>query len=402
MTDLDIRIRAEWDTLRSVAIHEHENLEQILRHDFHVNVYRMRDTIVNAAGQNHELYDRLVKAAHKALRVAGEKDAIIQLEKNMDNLDVDFFFNILLNPRIESESENGKGMIHVSIVKRQPLSDIFYMRDQQAITDKGIFLSRMSNPQRRHEPSITRILWDVLGGEVVHTVTDPGTFEGGDFIPLKDFALVGVGKQTNQSGIEQILKYGLGFDEIGVVHQPNNTLLPSDEADPMIDMHLDTYFNIASRSVAVGLKPLLQEAMVDIYNRVGPGEYEKEKEGTNLLSYITDWGFDVVGLTTLEQLSCASNFLTVRDGTILTVEVEPDIKNVLLNLQMKAKEEPERYGGLLTRAEMDYELLKEESEFFPNKRELYQHGIDAYPLILKNHNEGNCAAHRLTAALERR
>ena len=84
------------------------------------------------------------------------------------------------------------------------------------------------------------------------------------------------------------------------------------------------------------------------------------------------------------------------------MEVERDIKDVLLNLQMKAKAEPERYGALLNQAEKDYEFLKNESEFFPHKRAIYQHGIDAYPLNLKNLTGGYGAAHCMTAALERR
>jgi arginine deiminase len=300
------------------------------------------------------------------------------------------------------ESEKGTRMIHLNITEQQPLSNIYFMRDQQAVTDRGVFLSRMSKPQRRREPFVTKLLWDVLGAEVVHTVMEPGTFEGGDFIPLKDFALVGVGDRTNESGIEQLLKYGVGFDEVGVVHQPNHPLIPSDEADPMVDMHLDTYFNIASSGVAIGLEPLLKRAKVDIYNRTGPGTYEKDKTSTDLLSYITGWGFDVIDITTLEQLSYASNFLTIKDGTILAVEVERGIKEVLFNLQNKAKAEPERYGALLKQAEKDYEFLKENSEFFPHKREVYQHGIDAYPMVLKNLTGGYGAAHCMTAALERR
>ncbi len=433
---METKIRAEWDTLRSVAIHrsgmemffgllepyaslyerafsqngairEHERLEHVLKHEFRIKVFRLRDTIVQAAEQSQEIHDRLAKAAHDVIEVSGNtadiKLARGELEKNKDILDPGHFFDILLlNPQIELESEKGTRMIHLNITEKQPLSNIYFMRDQQAVTDKGIFLSRMSKPQRRREPTVTKILWDVLGAKIVHPVTEPGTFEGGDFIPLKDFALVGVGDRTNESGIEQLLKYGVGFDEVGVVHQPNHPLIPTDDIDPMIDMHLDTYFNIASKGVAVGLKPLLKGAKVDIYSRKGPGEYEKEKENTDLLSYITGWGFDVVGITTLEQLSYASNFLTIKDGTILAVEVERDIKDVLFNLKNKAKAEPERYGGLLAQAEKDYEFLKNESEFFPHKREIYQHGIDAYPMVLKNLTGGYGAAHCMTAALERR
>jgi arginine deiminase len=436
VTSTEVKIKAEWDKLRTLAIHrsgmemffgllepyaslyerafsqsgairEHERLEHVLRHEFGINVIRMREAIVEAAERNTEIHDRLVKEAYDVISVMGDdadiKLARAELEKNKDILDPGHFLNILLlNPQIELESEKGTRMIHLNITEQQPLSNIYFMRDQQAVTDRGVFLSRMSKPQRRREPFVTKLLWDVLGAEVVHTVMEPGTFEGGDFIPLKDFALVGVGDRTNESGIEQLLKYGVGFDEVGVVHQPNHPLIPSDEADPMVDMHLDTYFNIASSGVAIGLEPLLKRAKVDIYNRTGPGTYEKDKTSTDLLSYITGWGFDVIDITTLEQLSYASNFLTIKDGTILAVEVERGIKEVLFNLQNKAKAEPERYGALLKQAEKDYEFLKENSEFFPHKREVYQHGIDAYPMVLKNLTGGYGAAHCMTAALERR
>jgi arginine deiminase len=436
VTSTEVKIKAEWDKLRTLAIHrsgmemffgllepyaslyerafsqsgairEHERLEHVLRHEFGINVIRMREAIVEAAERNTEIHDRLVKEAYDVISVMGDdadiKLARAELEKNKDILDPGHFLNILLlNPQIELESEKGTRMIHLNITEQQPLSNIYFMRDQQAVTDRGVFLSRMSKPQRRREPFVTKLLWDILGVEVVHTVMEPGTFEGGDFIPLKDFALVGVGDRTNESGIEQLLKYGVGFDEVGVVHQPNHPLIPSDEADPMVDMHLDTYFNIASSGVAIGLEPLLKRAKVDIYNRTGPGTYEKDKTSTDLLSYITGWGFDVIDITTLEQLSYASNFLTIKDGTILAVEVERGIKEVLFNLQNKAKAEPERYGALLKQAEKDYEFLKENSEFFPHKREVYQHGIDAYPMVLKNLTGGYGAAHCMTAALERR
>ena len=430
------KIRAEWDTLRSVVLHkagmemffgllepyaslyerafsrkgallEQDYLEHVLTREFHVNVIRMRDEIVKAAEQDPSIHKRLVKMANEVIGVTGGKEDVKTVHndsrRNKDILDSGHFFDILLlNPQIEMENEKGTGIIHLNITEKQPLSDIYFMRDQQAITDKGIFLSRMNKPQRRREPAITKLLWNVLGAEIVHEVTEPGTFEGGDFIPLKDFALVGVGNRTNEAGIKQLLKFGVGFDEIGVVHQPNHPLIPSDEVDSMINMHLDTYFNIASKGVAVGLEPLLELAKVDIFQRTSPGEYEREKESTDLLSYITGWGFDVVGITTLEQLSYASNFLTIKDGTILAVEVERDIKDVLYNLQIKAKAEPKRYGALLNQAERDYEFLKNESEFFPHKREIYQHGIDAYPIVLRNLTGGYGAAHCMTAALERR
>lgn len=433
---MDARVKAEWDTLRTVAIHrpgmemffgllepyaslyersfskngaisEHERLEHILTHEFHVKVHRLQDTIVQKADSNLEAYNNLVDKAFDAISFAGDKKeashAKKELELNKQSLDASHFFDmLLLSPQIESESETGVRMIHLNITERQPLSNLYFMRDQQAVTDKGIFLSRMSKPQRRRETEIMQLFWDALGAPIIHSVKDPGTFEGGDFIPAKDFALIGVGDRTNKEGVQQFLKYGVDFDEVGVVHQPNHPLLPKGKPDPMVDMHLDTYFNIASSGVAVGLEPLLEAAKVDVYEKVSKGEYEKQEVQTDLFSYMKDWGFDIVNITTLEQLCYASNFLTIKDNQILAVEVERDVKDVLQNLKEKADEDPLRYGKLLLQAEKDYKDLKCESEFFPHKKRIYEFGMDAYPLVLKNLTGGYGAAHCMTAALERR
>lgn len=202
----------------------------------------------------------------------------------------------------------------------------------------------MSKPQRHREPVLTRTLWEILGVNVVHETQEPGTFEGGDFIPMKDFALVGLGDRTNRSGVDQMLQSGLDFDEVGVVHQPNHPLVPGEKRDPMIDMHLDTYFNVASSSVVVGSELLLKRAKVEIYHREGKGAYKKEKEETNLHDFIKGKGFDIINITTLEQMSYASNFLCIKDGTILAVEVDRIVKDVLNNLTSEANADPDRYG----------------------------------------------------------
>ena len=172
------------------------------------------------------------------------------------------FFNLLLlHPTLDLE-KGGKAAraIHLGVTENDPLANLYFMRDQQAVTDKGIFLSRMSKPQRAGEPSLTKFVWQALGEQIIHETQSPGTFEGGDFIPMKDFALVGFGDRTNRSGVDQMLEFGLNFDEVAVVHQPSHPLIPGDEIDPMIDMHVDTYFNIAGSGVAVGSELLLKRA----------------------------------------------------------------------------------------------------------------------------------------------
>jgi arginine deiminase len=431
---LEAKATAEWETLRTVVIHrpgiemffglldpyaslyerafsrhgarrEHERLEEVLRNEFKVDVLRLKDTILNEADRMSAVRERLVKTAHESLNFQGPVDQVNaakrELERDTESLDSAHFFDILLlHPQVELQAEKGTRGIRLHVAEREPLANLYFMRDQQAVTDKGIFLSRMAKPQRRREPTVTNFLWETLGVKVTHRTQEPGTIEGGEFIPMKDFALVGLGDRTNRSGVDQLLQ-SIGFDEVGVVHQPNHPLIPGEQMDPMINMHLDTYFNIASSKVAVGSELLLKRAKMELYKRESDGVYKKQKEEPNLHDFMKGKGFDIIDITTLEQMSYASNFLCIKDGVILAVEVERIVKNVLNNLTATAHENPIRYGMLLDQAKKDYDRLKSEGGFFPHKKEIYEHGIDAYPLIIKNLTGGYGGAHCMTCALRR-
>ncbi|MDD1715628.1 MAG: arginine deiminase family protein, partial [Methanolinea sp.] len=323
-------------------------------------------------------------------------------EKNADNLDSGHFFNILLlNPGIELARDRAAGAIRLDITEHQPLSNLYFMRDQQVVTDRGIVLSRMAKAQRARETDLTRMCWDVTGEDVVGEIRAPGTLEGGDYIPMRDFALIGVGDRTNIEGAMQLMASGMGFSEVGVVHQPADPLIPGGHGDPMIHMHLDTFFNVAGDGIAIGAEFLLKRAMVDIYRRQGSGEYRCEGRPCSLHDYLTGKGFEIIGITLLEQMAYASNILCIRDRTILSVESDHIAGLVLSNLQQKADRDPSKFGSLLARAEEDYRKLKFEGQFFPHKKEIYQQGIDAYPISLQNLTGGYGGAHCMTCTLER-
>ncbi|MDD1679173.1 MAG: arginine deiminase family protein [Methanomicrobiales archaeon] len=428
-------VTAEWDTLKTAVIHrpgiemffgllepfaslyerafsrygarvEHRRLEEILRDEFGVKIVVLKEAILSAADRDPTIRKRLVDAARNVLSFTGDSLetslARREFEKNSELLDSGHFFNILLlQPQVDLRAGMGTRIVQMNITERQPLSNLYFMRDQQAVTDRGIFLSRMAKPQRNREVILTGCLWNILGLDIMQSTTDPGTFEGGDYIPMKKFALIGTGDRTNAEGVRQMLALDLKFDEVGVVHQPNHPLIPEKVFDPMIDMHLDTYFNVASSGVVVGSELLMKEAQVEIYYRQGPGNYTREGKERDLYSYITEKGFDVIDLTTLEQMAYAPNFLCIRDGTILSVEVDRIVSKVIDNLTAKAALDPRRYGALLARAHEDYRRLRNEGQFFPHKKEVYQHDIDAYPVILENLTGGYGAAHCMTCVLKR-
>lgn len=428
------KIKAEWGRLRKVAVHkpgiemffglldpyaslyerafsqndalkEHEQLTYTLKQEFKVDVISLKDTIINLSNKKTTNKNKLIDLAEKSVTFKGDEQEIKLAHQEMDSnrrlLDCEHYFNtIILNPCIELESRRSTRMIHLHVTEREPLSNIYFMRDQQIVTDQGMVLSRMSKPQRRREPILTRFLWEMLQETLIHEIKRPGTFEGGDFIPADEFALIGIGDRTNKSGVEQMLEHGVGFDEVAVVHQPNHPLIPRDKDDPMMNMHLDNYFNIISKEVALGSRWLLKTTDVDIYHHSSDG-YDKSADQINLYDYIRDKGFEIIDINTLEQMSYAANLLCIKNGTVLTVEVERMIKETIDKLRYKAKSDPERYGKLLTQVRKDFRHLKDEGQFFPHKKEIYQHDIEAYPLNFTNLTGGYGGPHCMTCALRR-
>ncbi len=427
-------VRAEWEQLGGVAVHrpgiemffgllepygalyerafsryearrEHDRLERTLREEFGVRVLRLKETILDAADRDPAVRRRLVDWAHETVTLRGDRREVAEarrsMEQNADALDsLHFFTLLLLNPVIEVGRGHSRRGVDVRIMGKEPLANLYFMRDQQAVTDCGLVVARPAKRQRSREPEITRFLWEILGIPVVGTVEESGTFEGGDFMPMGEFALVGTGDRTNHAGVCQFLGCAPGYDEIGVVHQPGHPLIPSDRPDPMVDMHLDTYFNVAGSGVVIGSVVLLRRAQVDIYSRASGG-YELSGEAASLYDYIRSKGFAVIDLSILEQLSYAANILCVRDGSILAVEGERVMQTVLLNLERKAAHDPQRYGRLLCHAEEDYRRIRNEGQFFPHKAEFYRHDIEVYPLHLENLTGGYGGPHCMTCTLER-
>ena len=431
---MDAHVRAEWDRLRSVVIHrpgmemffgllepyaslyerafsqdgaliEIRHLEEILHRDFGVGIVHLRETITARADEDPGFREQLVKAGREAIAFKGDPEearlASLELEKTLPLHDAGFFFDLLLlHPSVGLAAGPGAREIDSSVTGRQPLSNLYFMRDQQAVTANGIVLGSMAKPQRRREPEVTRLLWESTATPVIGGIRPPGTFKGGDFLPLGDFALVSTGDRTNREGAVRFLASGPGYDEIGIVRQPAHPLAGGTAPDPMIAMHLDTWFNVASSGIAIGSEPLMRAAAVGTFVREGDG-YRQEGADTDLFTWIRSKGFDVIGITTLEQMAYAPNFLCIRDGTILAVEVDQTAKEVLKTLAAKAAISPARYGALHAHVQKEYEELRREGQFFPHKKEIYRYDIDAVPVSLVNLTGGYGAAHCLTCPVRR-
>ncbi len=430
---LDSVQRAEWDPLREVlihrpgiemffgllepytflyegafslsgALHEHRALEQALT-DAGIRVHRLERWVVQSTPDHPELVAKVRAKVLRTIRYTGPSEMVrtarASLRRNLDRFDAETLFNVLfLRPTIQLERRTGARAMLPRIRLESPLANLYFLRDQQALTAGGFVFGRMSKPQRRDEPPLTKLVLRTMGVRVAGTIRPPGTFEGGDFLPAGPFALIGQGDRTNRSGVEQFLRLPIGTDEIAVVHQPPHPLIPDDVGDPMVDMHVDTYVNFAGEEVAVGCVPLLRAARVDVY---GPrGRRGRPRVGTSTLyDYLRSKRFRIVPISILEQLSYASNFLCLRDRRILSFDVGRIAPRVLGGLAAAARDDPRRYGELHRQAVRDRARLAGRRQFFPAKPELVDLGVRVRTIRLEQLTSGYGAAHCMTCPLRR-
>jgi arginine deiminase len=384
----------------SKARREHEELVETLRSNFGVQVQNLDQLLLQAAGRlpevAQELFDRVLRTV--VFAGTGSDRARREFKSTVRLLDGDQLIQILvLAPSIRLERGRGSRSVSPFTTLRVPLTNLFFLRDQQAVTDRGIVVGRLAKPQRRREAELTSFVWKASGERPVAQI-QRGTFEGGDFLPAGDFALVGTGDRTSRTGIEEFLASGIAFPEVGVVHQPRHPLVPT--LDPMVNMHLDTYLNFPGERIAVGYREMLEMARVEVYVR-DAGTYHRSHE-TRLLRYLEKThGFRVIGISTLEQLCYATNFLTIRDRTILVPEVARNAERVLANLRQAAERRPSHYYRLYLRAAREFGELRAEGGFFPSSRAARELGLNSVQVGLENLTGAYGGAHCLTAALER-
>jgi arginine deiminase len=387
------------------AGYEHDALEHALRSSG-VRVRHLIHLALEIGADRPEVIERVRERALRIVRYSGPRSMVerarSELRRNLDRLDGETLFNILLlRPSVHLERRAGVRAILPQVRLDSPLANLYFLRDQQALTPNGYVLGRMSKPQRRPEPYLTGALLEVAGARLVGAVRAPGTFEGGDFLPMGEFALLGTGDRTNASGVRQVLSLPLGVDEVGVVHQPSHPSIPGNIPDPMIDMHLDTYLNIPGEGLAVGCAPLLDRARADVYRRSGAGRMVRAATSLPLREYFRSKQIEVIPISTLEQLSYASNFLCLRDRRIAAVEVEAEVDRVLGNLAVAARRNPARYNALYALARKERAALRDGPGFFPHTAAIRDHGIEVVPLHLPEITGGYGGAHCMTCVVRR-
>ena len=380
-----------------MAVEEHQELERTLRENgIHVEI--LSDFIMKKADSDNTFRKALEQKVLSLVRFYGNIEsaeaAQAELEKNLSILDSSTLFKIMtLEPAIDLKLDVAEGLEYPTVYSNLPLANLYFMRDQQAVAPGGVLVGNMKRKQRMREPEITEfVLREAFKEKNLHRITGNGIFEGGDYMPANDFCLIGIGSRTNLDGALQALSSGyLDYGEVAIVENPIYNFMENLPKDPMVNMHLDTYFNIAGDGIAVGSEELMKKAKVSVY----PGKMEDELKPlleTTLYEYLKSRDFNFINLGVSEQLSYSSNFLTVADRRIVTVNVS----NVLQRL-LKEHVFPDNVEREVVK---DMEKKGKEN-LFPNRKEIKDLGIENITVNLSELTGGYGGAHCMTAALER-
>ena len=380
-----------------VAIEEHQQLENTLRENG-VQVEILSDFVMNRADNDGAFRKAFEQKVLSLVRFYGNIDsaeaAQAELEKNLSILDSSTLFKIMtLEPAIDLKLDVSEGLEYPTVYSNLPLANLYFMRDQQAVAPGGVLVGNVKRKQRMRESEITEfVLKEAFNEDNLYRITGNGIFEGGDYMPANDFCMIGIGSRTNLDGALQALASGyLEYDEAAIVENPIYNFMEGLPKDPMVNMHLDTYFNIAGDGIAVGSSELMKKAKVSIY----PGKLEDEMkplQETTLYDYLKSKDYNFIELGVSEQLSYSSNFLTLADRRIVTVNVSNVLNRLLTehvfpdNVEKEVIRDMEKKG---------------KDNLFPNRKEIKDLGIENIPVNLSELTGGYGGAHCMTAALER-
>ncbi|AWR97845.1 hypothetical protein DFR86_10045 [Acidianus sulfidivorans JP7] len=373
------------------AIQQHKNLQETLK-KLGIEILKLKELIISTAEKNRKFKKDLENTALNFINFEG--DGNIEKEKeefknNIDDIDSETLFNIiLLNPIVLSHKALGISEYTPRVLNEEPLANLYFIRDPAIITDKGIVIGRMSKRVRRRETEIIKLAFKALSENPSREIKEPAYLEGGDYMPFEDFVIIGSGERTTVSGILQISDL-LDFNEIAIAYNPEieNT------NDYMLTMHLDMYLNAPKEGTVVGNVEILKKTLVHIFTKNEDNLILKQK--TNLFDYLTNKKIRIINITLAEQLSYASNFLTIDNGKILSPDVEKNMKNVIQYLEYK------KYTNLENIVKSEYTSLKENNNFFPNKKELKDEGIDYVQIDISELTGGFGGIHCMTMPIKK-
>ena len=374
----------------SIAKREHENLQTVLEeNDVHVDI--LEDLIVNGAEKNSSFRRKLEEKILSLVNFYGTSESMENarkdMEKNIGYVDsLSLFQALIMEPSIDLK-EYVAGIQYPRVYSNLPLANLYFMRDQQAVSS-GVLIGNMKMQQRKKETDITSFVFrEILDAKIKRI--NSGFFEGGDFMPAGDFCLIGTGNRTNEAGAEEAMNSGIfDFDRIVIISNPIYSFM--DGHDIMVNMHLDTYFNIPAAGTVITSVELAKSAQARVYVRNSGNTYTEDSK-TTLYQFMKDEGYNFIDLGISEQLSYSSNFLTVSDGKIIAIDSSRVIEKLLA----------ENVFDSSTRDRIIKDIQLRKGKMFPDSREIRESGVDVIKIDLSEITGGYGGAHCMTSTIER-
>ncbi len=374
----------------SIAKREHENLQTVLEENgVHVDI--LEDLIVNGAEKNSSFRRKLEEKILSLVNFYGTSESMENarkdMEKNIGYVDsLSLFQALIMEPSIDLK-EYVAGIQYPRVYSNLQLANLYFMRDQQAVSS-GVLIGNMKMQQRKKETDITSFVFrEILDAKIKRI--NSGFFEGGDFMPAGDFCLIGTGNRTNEAGAEEAMNSGIfDFDRIVIISNPIYSFM--DGHDIMVNMHLDTYFNIPAAGTVITSVELAKSAQARVYVRNSGNTYTEDSK-TTLYQFMKDEGYNFIDLGISEQLSYSSNFLTVSDGKIIAIDSSRVIEKLLA----------ENVFDSSTRDRIIKDIQLRKGKMFPDSREIRESGVDVIKIDLSEITGGYGGAHCMTSTIER-
>ncbi|MBA4418041.1 MAG: amidinotransferase [Syntrophus sp. (in: bacteria)] len=235
---------------------------------------------------------------------------------------------ILQQPLVRLETTEGHNTGFKATYWMDPVMNLYFMRDQVMTTAKGLVVGHFNAVQREMETKIVRFAYTKLGITPIFEVYGNARLEGGDFIPAGEAAFIGQGLRTNGEAIKQLLDAQVfGTKWVVVVKDPWKN---------QDQMHLDTYFNIIDKNLAVLVEERMdvrdergrliksadpgRRAGVDVYE-LGPEGYRKQISNADFQVFLEkNRGFRLIPVSNADQLKYGINFLSMGKRKILAID----------------------------------------------------------------------------------
>ncbi len=257
----------------------------------------------------------------------------VQVVSNMDCRDV--VDAIVSRPRVHLTKATANSAVTTASVSLLPLGNLVFTRDQQITTAGGVVMGRMASSQRRFEVDIMRLVFEFLGADVIGTIPQGETLEGGDFFPLghRGLAMLGTGLRTTAGAAQHMLKHHW-------FHAPRVAIV-KDLYDRSQDrMHLDTVLGVVNEDVVVLEASLMSSdphnphlRLVDVYETTHAGDYELVDANIPLYDFLVSEGFRVIPVQPRDQLAYMINFLNLgtnpNTGRSRLLSVHPGLADLL-------------------------------------------------------------------------